>query len=98
MKMSGRAFALLLTVASAIGLLPGATVPARPVEATTLEVSATASASGPSGLRSGRFVDANGQPVFLLGANYEGPADRAWQMWDDGKFDPGLIAADLDRA
>ena len=46
----------------------------------------------------GRFVDGSGQPVFLLGANYEGPADRAWRMWEDGLFNAELIAKDLDRA
>jgi hypothetical protein len=35
---------------------------------------------------------------FLLGANYEGPADQAWQMWQDDRFDPALIAEDFARA
>ena len=37
----------------------------------------------------------NGQPFFVMGANYEGYFDRAWRMWDDGKFDPTLIAHDF---
>ena len=49
-------------------------------------------------IRGEHFVDASGRPVFVLGANYEGPADRAWRMWEDGLFDPALIAQDLDRA
>jgi hypothetical protein len=58
-----------------------------------------AAGAGPAGaVRGERFVDAAGQPLFVLGANYAGPADRAWRMWDDGRFDPALIAADLDRA
>src|SRR5881275_2208796 len=24
----------------------------------------------------------NGQSFFVVGANYEGPTDRAWKMWD----------------
>lgn len=44
------------------------------------------------------FLNAAGQPAFLLGVNYEGPADRAWMMWEDGTFDSTLIARDLDRA
>jgi len=45
-----------------------------------------------------RLLDANGVPRFILGMNYEGPADRAWQMWDDGKFDAKLIDMDFERA
>jgi Cellulase (glycosyl hydrolase family 5) len=55
-------------------------------------------ADGPTGLQGDHFVDARGQPAFLLGVNYEGPADRAWKMWDEGNFDANLIASDLDRA
>jgi hypothetical protein len=98
MKIRCRASALLLTLVSALSLLPNSVVPTYPVGATALAETAATPGSGPVGLQGGRFVDANGQPVFLLGANYEGPADRAWQMWDDGKFDPTLIAADFDRA
>jgi hypothetical protein len=58
----------------------------------------TARAGAPVGVRGEQFVDAAGQPVFLLGANYEGPADRAWQMWDEGRYDVRLIAPDLTRA
>jgi hypothetical protein len=45
-----------------------------------------------------RLLNANGAPVFVTGLNYEGPADRAWQMWDNGKFDVGAIDADFARA
>ena len=36
--------------------------------------------------------------MFITGMNYEGPADRAWQMWDNDKFDPAAIEADFKRA
>jgi hypothetical protein len=39
-----------------------------------------------------------GTPFFVIGANYEGPVDQAWMMWEDGKFAPDRIAADFDRA
>lgn len=35
---------------------------------------------------------------FIVGANYEGPVDRAWAMWEPDKFDPDLIAQDFARA
>jgi hypothetical protein len=35
---------------------------------------------------------------FVVGANYEGPADRAWQMWAPDCFDAALIDADFARA
>src|SRR5687767_2914045 len=44
------------------------------------------------------FLDGAGRPVFVLGANYEGPADRAWQMWEDTLFDRDLIGQDFRRA
>src|SRR5438477_13216893 len=45
-----------------------------------------------------RLLAASGAPLFVTGINYEGPADRAWQMWDNDKFDPGAIEADFSRA
>jgi hypothetical protein len=45
-----------------------------------------------------RLLGPNGVPLFITGMNYEGPADRAWQMWEDGKFDPTLIEGDFNRA
>ncbi|HET9493283.1 MAG TPA: hypothetical protein VFR15_03555, partial [Chloroflexia bacterium] len=39
-----------------------------------------------------------GKPFFVIGANYEGPVDQAWMMWEDDKFAPDRIAADFDRA
>lgn len=53
--------------------------------------------SPPVSIRGDYFADASGAPVFVLGVNYEGPADRPWRMWEDGQFDPALIARDLDR-
>ena len=35
---------------------------------------------------------------YLYGVNYEGPNDRPWQLWQDGKFDATLVARDLDAA
>ncbi|HET6316987.1 MAG TPA: cellulase family glycosylhydrolase, partial [Chloroflexota bacterium] len=40
----------------------------------------------------------NGSAPFVTAFNYEGPGDRAWQMWDSGKFDAGLIDADFGHA
>jgi hypothetical protein len=57
-----------------------------------------AGANAPVGVYGEHFVDGSGTPIFLLGVNYEGPADRAWQMWDDGRFEPGLISSDFQRA
>jgi hypothetical protein len=51
-----------------------------------------------SPIQGGRLVLPERGPAFLMAINYEGPADRAWQMWEDGKFDPALIEADLRRA
>src|ERR1043166_4627814 len=45
-----------------------------------------------------RLLGPNGVPLFITGMNYEGPADRAWQMWDNDKFDAGAIEADFRRA
>jgi len=45
-----------------------------------------------------RLLAPNGVPLFLVGINYEGPADRAWQMWDNDKFDATAIDADFSRA
>lgn len=55
-------------------------------------------ASAASSADGERLLGPNGVPLFITGINYEGPADRAWQMWDDDKFDPGAIEADFTRA
>jgi len=44
------------------------------------------------------LMDPSGSPRFLIGASYQGPADRAWQMWADDQFDLNLIAQDFARA
>jgi len=44
------------------------------------------------------LMDPSGRAAFLIGASYQGPADRAWQMWADDQFDPNLIAQDFARA
>ena len=44
------------------------------------------------------LMDPAGRPAFLIGASYQGPADRAWKMWADDRFDPNLIAQDFARA
>ncbi len=45
-----------------------------------------------------RLLNFMGSPIFILGANYEGPADRAWTMWEDGQWDAELVRQDLARA
>jgi Cellulase (glycosyl hydrolase family 5) len=45
-----------------------------------------------------RLLAPNGVPLFVVGMNYEGPAEHAWQMWDNDKFDAGAIDADFSRA
>jgi hypothetical protein len=45
-----------------------------------------------------RLLGPGGAPLYITGFNYEGPADRAWQMWDSGKFDANLVDADFQRA
>src|SRR5262249_14894081 len=52
----------------------------------------------PALVQASSLADASGQPIFVLGVNYEGPVDRPWRMWDNGQFDLGLIGKDLDRA
>ncbi len=64
----------------------------------TPTVNVTEAAASRLAILDGYFLDANGAPIFLLGANYEGPADRAWRMWDDDRFDAGLISWDFHRA
>jgi hypothetical protein len=68
--------------------------PAAQPQATSaaLGLSGTIRASGT------KFVDGNGAPVFLLGVNYQGNTDRVWQIWEDGKYDPNLIDANLGMA
>jgi hypothetical protein len=56
---------------------------------------AQAVAAGPSRISGTHFVDEAGAQVFLLGVNYEGHTHRAWLLWEDGKFDPALIDANL---
>ena len=46
----------------------------------------------------GGFVLGATPLTYLSGINYEGPADRPWQLWQDGKFNPTLVAGDLDAA
>ncbi|MGI9146083.1 MAG: cellulase family glycosylhydrolase [Chloroflexota bacterium] len=45
-----------------------------------------------------RVLGPTGVPLFVVGMNYEGPSDRAWQMWDRDKFDSAAIDADFTRA
>ena len=61
-------------------------------------VTPASGAGAPVKIRGEQFVDASGKPTFLLGVNYEGPADRAWQMWEDGRWDILLIGRDMERA
>ncbi|HWQ13481.1 MAG TPA: hypothetical protein VNL77_11810 [Roseiflexaceae bacterium] len=75
--------AILLLVLAALALLP----------APAARAQAAVARPHPDGLHLAR---PDGRMLFVLGYNYEGPADRAWQMWQ--RFDAGLIAADLARA
>ena len=59
---------------------------------------AAAAAPTEASIEGGRLALPGKGPSFLVAINYEGPSDRAWQMWEDGQFDPGLIEADLRRA
>src|SRR5262245_26875863 len=52
----------------------------------------------PATADSERLPGPNGLPLFVTGINYEGPADKAWQMWDNDKFDPAAIENDFARA
>ncbi|HIC88604.1 MAG TPA: hypothetical protein EYP04_04280, partial [Anaerolineae bacterium] len=45
-----------------------------------------------------RLLDGSGQPFFVMGVNYVGSPDRAWDMWRDGRYDLGLIEEDFHRA
>jgi hypothetical protein len=56
-------------------------------------------AAGPTYTARDTFLlDATGRPLFLVGASYQGPADRAWKMWADDQFDATLIGQDFARA
>jgi hypothetical protein len=44
------------------------------------------------------LVNPRGAPFFVLGVNYAGYFDRAWQMWEPDKFSPELIARDFKKA
>jgi len=56
-------------------------------------------AAGPTyAARDTFLLDASGKPLFLVGASYQGPADRAWKMWADDQFDATLIGQDFARA
>jgi hypothetical protein len=44
------------------------------------------------------LLNAQGQPIFLLGVNYAGYFDRAWKMWESSLFDPALITRDFSKA
>jgi hypothetical protein len=66
--------------------------------ALTLWVSTAQPAGAASSGDGERLLAPNSVPLFVTGINYEGPADRAWQMWDNDKFDPGAVEADFSRA
>jgi hypothetical protein len=40
----------------------------------------------------------NGDPFFILGVNYAGYFDRAWQIWPPHLFSPELISRDFQKA
>ncbi len=50
-----------------------------------------------------RLRRADGRSVFVIGASYQGPAERAWRgdywaWWADDRFDPVLVDMDFRRA
>ncbi|MBC8077785.1 MAG: cellulase family glycosylhydrolase, partial [Chloroflexales bacterium] len=77
-----------LSLALALLLALLALAPARPARAQSPVAS-----PHPNGKQ---IVWPDGRARFVLGYNYEGPADRAWRMWE--RFDAALIDADLARA
>ncbi len=42
-----------------------------------------------------RLLDGSGSPFFVIGVNYVGSSDRAWDMWKDGRYDLRLIERDF---
>lgn len=66
----------------------------------TVPPAASVAEAAPAGysVNGSALVDPAGRPTFLIGASYQGPADRAWMMWQDDKFDLALIAQDFARA
>lgn len=80
--------ALLTTAGAALALAPAAQQ--------TVNVGRRALAAHPPAGE--RIVGRDGPLPFIVGVNYEGPADRAWAMWSDKEFDPDLIAIDFARA
>jgi hypothetical protein len=80
----------------AAGALPGDSLAQNGLPATQAKPASTAfSLAGTIKTAGSKFVDETGAPVFLLGVNYEGHTDRAWLLWEDDKYDPALIDADL---
>jgi hypothetical protein len=45
-----------------------------------------------------RLIGPAGETFFVLGVNYEGYHDRAWQMWEAETFDLALIERDFRKA
>jgi len=90
-RLAAATLAVVLALSAATG--PGAALHARAQSGRTQ----TAPPRAPLvAVRHGAFM-ANGRPLpYLHGINYEGPADRPWHMWEDGRFNPTLIAHDFD--
>ena len=81
----------LIATVALLSLLTLLAMAVRPAGAETTDAPARATDGG-------RLSLPGKGPSFLVAINYEGPADRAWQMWEDGLFDPALIESDLRRA
>ena len=85
----------------AFGILLASSHPATAPRATAAPApSPTRAAPGEAG---GWLPGPDGLPRFVVGASYQGPADRAWRgdywaWWADDRFDRDLVAADFDRA
>jgi hypothetical protein len=83
---------IFAVLALLVAVTPTAPVPAGAAGPSTVGPPGEAPAPSPAGW-----------PAFLIGASYEGPADRAWRgdywaWWADDLFDPALVDADFQRA
>jgi len=79
---SAAIIAALILLSAGLGVVPGRAV-----------------AEGDLAVTQGqRFATADGRTLFVWGVNYVGHSDRSWTMWEDGRFDVGVIADDLAKA
>src|SRR5688572_14776910 len=84
---------VILALAAALLPLPAPTTPttAAPIRNTQYAISPQNAPPRQEQPAPVWIAPRGGNPFFMIGANYEGPTDRAWLMWEDDKFDIGLI-------